>query len=271
MKVKEGGQTLLAFLQRELDLSGKAIKRGLERGACRLNGVIERFASTRVKKGDLVTFDPKKTELRAFSLPILYEDSELLICNKPPGCLSDAKVFRSFLDRPVFLVHRLDKETSGAIILAKNQKIQQSLESLFRKREVVKIYLALVKGRMRKQEGVIENHLAKKKVYQGQSVWGSRVKGFIAITHWKCLEKGKNFSFLQCQPKTGRTHQLRVHLSEMGHPILGDLLYGRHVSFPSHVDRLFLHAYRIIFIHPKTGKKVQATAPIPKEFKRFLQ
>lgn len=273
MRAKKKGEPLLSFLQKELDLSGKAIKRALEQGACRVNGKIERFASIRLNKGDVIAFDSNKipSSSKTFSLPILLEDNAFLICNKPTGLVSDAKAFSALLKQKVFLVHRLDKETSGVIVVAKTQMMQKTLEVLFRKREVTKTYFAIVKGRVRKPEGLIENHLVKKKTYQGQSVWGSQEKGLLAVTKWKCLKKEKDTSLLQCQPQTGRTHQLRVHLSEMGHPILGDLLYGRHVMFPARVNRLFLHAYRISFIHPKTKKRAQATAPIPQAFKEYSQ
>jgi len=267
---RDAGKRVLHFLREKLDISNQAIKRAIDRGALRLNGVIERFSSTVLQKGDQLAFDQTKLNFKQdFTLPILLEEEGFLLCSKPSGLTTDQEQFQKLLDRRVFLVHRLDKDTSGVILIATNQKMQQKLEKLFKKREVRKVYVALVKGSVRAESGTIDNRLIKKKVYQGQAIWGSTKSstGLRAVTHWKCLQKGKGKSLLQCEPETGRTHQLRVHLSEMGHPILGDHHYGRATSFPKEIDRLCLHAYRLSFFHPDTEKKVQATAPIPKFFK----
>ncbi len=264
--------TLLAFLRKELEVSGKKLKSALEGGACRVNGVIERFAGTVLQKGDTVSFDhtlltkPSTPQ----SLPILYQDQDLMICNKPAGVVSDRRALMRLVDEELFLVHRLDKETSGALLLAKNQRMQKEIEARFRKREVTKIYFALCSGKVKEAEGTIKNMLEKKREYQGQSIWGRGKNGLLATTHWKRVKQGKKTTLLQCQPVTGRTHQIRVHLSEMGHPILGDLLYGRNVPFPEGLHRLLLHAYQIVFTHPKTGETMTQTAPIPKEFSHFL-
>ena len=167
-------------------------------------------------------------------------------------------------------MHRLDKETSGVLILAKNRQVQKEMEELFRKREVQKIYVALVSGQVRKQQGKTENFLAKKNAYHGQTIWGKAHSGQKAITYWTLLEKGKNISFVQCQPVTGRTHQIRVHLSEMGHPIVGDLIYGRHESAFSDVDRLYLHAYSVSFKRVLKKESVEVIAPIPPSFKKLI-
>ena len=267
---RDAGKSILTFLKEKMNLPGQTLKRAIDQGALRLNGAIERFSSAKLAKGDLLTFDPSKVqEKKDFTLPILQEDDGYLLCSKPSGLVSDQEVFKKLLKRQVYLVHRLDKDTSGVILVATTQKMQKKLEALFKKREVRKVYMALVKGSMRRKSGTIDNRLMKKTTYQGQAIWGSTSssKGLRAITHWKCIQKGKGRELVQCEPETGRTHQLRVHLSEMGHPILGDVHYGREVKFPAEIDRLCLHAYRLIFYHPDTGKKVQATAPLPKLFK----
>ena len=133
-----------------------------------------------------------------------------------------------------------------------------------------KIYIALVKGVPRKEKGTIENKLGKKGTFHGQTHYGSSPKGQLVITHYKILKKWKGYSLLELHPETGRTHQLRVHLSELGHPILGDLQYGRDTTYPKVIDRLCLHAYRLSFTHSRTGIKIQATAPIPSLFKKLI-
>lgn len=200
----------------------------------------------------------------SFSLPILYEDEDLMVCDKPSGLITDRNLFKKILGEEPYLVHRLDKETSGVILIAKNKKMQKQLEALFRKREVLKVYLALVLGRVKGEKGKIESRLEVKK--RGEELFVEEAKGEngeLAITYWQVLKKGKKATLLQCIPKTGRTHQIRVHLSTKGHPILGDLRYGR--ESPD-CKRLMLHAFKIAFFHPKTGKKLEVTSHPPEGF-----
>lgn len=251
--------SLLQFLKEKTKLSGREIKRALDEGACRLNGKIERFGSVKLKVGDRVLFHPPK-KVASGTLNILHQDPSLTLFNKPAGIVSAA-------EKGHYLVHRLDKGTSGVLLMARTLPIKKALELLFKKREVKKIYIALVKGVPKKETGTIENKLGKKGDFHGQTLYGATPNGQKAVTHYKVLKKGKGYALLELHPETGRTHQLRVHLSELGHPILGDLLYGRDVSFPKEVDRLCLHAYRLLFLHPKTSKMIKATAPLPLIFK----
>ena len=257
-RVKEEN-SLLSFLKGKTDLSGREIKRALESGGCRLNGKLERFASTKLKEGDKVTFRLPRV-LKKETLSILYQDPSLTLFNKPSGVTTAPEVGHH-------LVHRLDKGTSGVLLMARTLPMKKDLEALFKKREVKKTYIALIKGAPRKDQGTIDNRLSKKGTFHGQTLYGSAPNGQKAITHWKVLEKRKGASLVELYPETGRTHQLRIHMAEMGHPILGDLQYGRDVSFPEAIDRLCLHAYRLAFVHPKTQKKVQATSPLPALFK----
>lgn len=255
-------ESLLSFLKEKTSLSGREIKRALEDGACRLNGKIERFGSIKLKVGDKLTFHPPKKALIG-TLKVLYQDSLLSLFNKPSGIVSAP-------EKGHYLVHRLDKGTSGVLLMARTVPMKKALETLFKKREVKKIYIALVKGIPRKEQGTIQNKLGKKGTFHGQTLYGASPTGQQAITHYKVLKKGKGISLLELHPETGRTHQLRVHLSELGYPILGDLQYGRDTIFPKEIDRLCLHAYRLSFTHPKTGKNVQSTAPLPKLFKELI-
>lgn len=257
-KIKKGGKSLLSFLKEKTGLSGREIKRALEQGACLLNGKIERFASTKLAAGDALTFRlPKKQPEESYTL--LYQDRSLSVFNKPAGLITAPQ-------KGYHLVHRLDKGTSGVLLMARTLPMKKDLETLFRKKTIRKTYIALVKGIPRKLSGTLHNRLGKKGAFHGQTLYGSCPNGKEAITHYKLLKKGKGSALLELQPETGRTHQLRVHLSELGHPILGDLLYGRETSFPKEVDRLYLHAYRLVFLHPATEKRLQVTAPLPKLF-----
>jgi RluA family pseudouridine synthase len=171
------------------------------------------------------------------------------------------------------LVHRLDKETSGVLILAKTPDIKDKMVALFKSRNIRKFYLAIVDGVMDKNEGKIDNFLGKKHEFQGQTIYGSvdEKKGMRAITFWKCLAKYKTASVVCCELFTGRTHQLRAHLSGIGHPILGDIQYGRKFICRFKPCRNLLHAYSVAFMHPSTGKKLKIIAPIPVDFKQALK
>jgi len=258
---------LLQFLREKCEgaPSVKAIKRAIDGKACTVNDRIETFSSYPLKADDVVVLDKSAlTPQKSFKIPILYEDKDLCIVNKPAGLVSEHIVGE--------LVHRLDKETSGVLILAKTAKAKQKMIALFKEREVRKLYLAIVDGHVDKDSGKIDNYLGKKHAFQGQTVYGSvgEKKGLRAITFWKVLRRGKTASLLSCEPLTGRTHQLRVHLSEMGHPILGDIQYGKKFHCPFKPQRNLLHAYSVVFVLPSTGKELKVTAPIPVDFKRAL-
>ncbi len=259
--------------------SVKAIKRAIDGKLCTVNNRTQVFSSLTLEENDTVAlnsraFDlPKKTKVLKAS--VLYEDKDLFIVGKPAGVVSDSKSVKScFPDHKgnLELVHRLDKETSGVLILAKSLEAKEKMEALFKERGVSKLYLALVDGVPSKDEGTIDNYLGKKSSYQGQTIYGSveEKKGMRAITFWKCLKKGKSASVIRCEPHTGRTHQLRVHLSQMGHPILGDVQYGKKFLCHLRPQRNLLHAYSVVFIHPSTGKKIKVVAPIPADFKQAL-
>lgn len=277
---KEAGTRLLQFLRDHCKQapSVKAIKRAIDGKLCTVNNRIQNFSSFLLKEGDCVVLNKEAFATvkigSCVSIPILYEDTELLIINKPAGVISDARSLKlSFphLER-LELVHRLDKETSGVLILAKTPAIKKQLIHLFKERQVHKLYLALVDGLVEKEEGKIDNYLGEKHSYQGQTIYGaaSREKGERSITYWKTLKRGKTATVLCCEPYTGRTHQLRAHLSGMGHPILGDVQYAKQFTCPLKPQRNLLHAYRIGFIHPLTKEKIQAIAPIPSDFREAL-
>lgn len=278
---KQAGMGLLQFLRESCPNapSVKAIKRAIDGKLCTVNNRTQVFSSLPLEENDTVAlnnraFDqPKKIKILKAS--ILYEDKDLFIIGKPAGVVSDSKSLRGCFPEykgHLELVHRLDKETSGVLILAKSQEAKEKMAALFKERSVTKLYLALVDGILAKEEGTIDNYLGKKSGFQGQTIYGSveEKKGMRAITFWKCLKRGKSASVVRLEPHTGRTHQLRVHLSQMGHPILGDVQYGKKFICHLRPQRNLLHAYSVIFIHPVTGKKIKVVAPIPADFKHAL-
>ncbi len=275
---QEEGMTLLSFLRLRYSskpsISVKALKSLVEAKCCTINGRIETFSSHPLKKGDRVRLDTQEVK-KQLSVAVLYEDEDLLICNKSAGLVSDNRSFNQKLPQYkgcLELVHRLDKETSGVIILAKNAKCKELMMDLFAKREVHKAYMALVDGLIKGDSGRIDSNIGLKRQYQGRSVYQvvEKGKGQVALTFWKCIERRGAFSVLLCEPVTGRTHQLRVHLSSIGHPILGDIEYGHHFRCPLKCKRHLLHAYSISFVHPIKGAELKVIAPVPLDIKESL-
>lgn len=278
---KESGQKLLAFISARLRDEGEIrssrfIKKIIENHSCRINGRPESFATTPVETGDRIQvrvpevdvclsgkFDPKR---------ILYEDEFLFVYDKPQGVTCDEKGILSHLKSyrsESILVHRLDRDTTGALIVAKNRSVFDALVDMFKRFSVKKRYLAIVDGIVVKHKGTIENALGKIRPYAGQTIWGSvdKSKGLYACTHWERLKTGISSSLLACYPVTGRTHQIRVHLSEAGHPILGDVQYAKQFKCPYTPSRYLLHAEEISFVHPENGHFLKIPAPLPEDFK----
>ncbi len=274
---QESGSKLISFLSHHLGgtYSSRYLKRVIEGNCCQINGRVERFASTLLGTGDLISLiiepslapSPNHVEQSR----ILFEDEDLLAYDKPAGVSCDEEGMIALLkpSHPsIRLIHRLDRQTTGVLLLAKHALAFDNLVKQFKQLLVHKSYLALVDGVLTKNQGVIENYLGKKRTYAGQAIWGEvkPVNGLYACTEWKCLKKGKKASFVQCFPKTGRTHQIRVHLSEMGHPILGDYQYGKQFECPYKAKRYLLHAEAIEFSHPRTNVRMHLRAPLPDDF-----
>ncbi len=266
----EAGIRLSAFLAKKLpEFSQKKIQHAIDLGACHINGRQERYSSYKVRLGEIITFnvDLAVSLTKKQTVEIVFEDDEILICNKPTGIECIEKDIQGlFSDEKLRLVHRLDRETSGVLILAKNKEMQTKLEELFAKRLVTKLYVAFVHGVVAKGERLIQSWHGK--IDHVHNLYGSvsATKGKQAITLIEVSKSYPKYSLVKCFPKTGRTHQIRVHLKEMGHPIIGDHLYGKKYT-KLQASRLLLHAMGLMFTHPKTKQKVQVRADIPSDFK----
>lgn len=278
------------FLARELgeEVSRRGIKRALEQGCGLVNGEVERFNSRRLSPGDRVTFRLMEEFLSTPRLPVigkarlLLVDEHIVVLDKPPGydveldsgpsSLAEgmAEVVRRRKLGRLLPCHRLDRETSGALLLARSPMIQDKAFRIFRKRGVMKAYEAITLGDPGAAVRTLESHIGRVGESGGQAVWGSRPGGLEAITELRRLATRDGLSHLRLFPKTGRTHQLRVQLSEAGMPILGDLLYGREASARMTAPRHMLHARGLVFTHPITGKRVAVEAPVPADFREAL-
>lgn len=214
-------------------------------------------------------------------LNVIFEDKDLLVINKPAGLVvheGNGTVGETLVDmlrqylppssarlERYGLLHRLDRETSGLLLVAKTTEFFQYLKNLFRQRRITKEYLALVHGRLSPHRGIIRIPLGRDVV--------TRVKfsptrlGKVAETTYEVISYLKGFTYLRVMPKTGRAHQIRVHLAGLGHPIVGDRTYGR--KSDTLIGRQFLHAHRIRFTDPR-GRKREFVAPLPDDLKRFL-
>jgi len=281
---EESGTKLLAFLKSKLEsgYSARQLKKAIESNLCQVNRKTERFATAVLGSGDVVDFSIDEVNALVHSPlkferdRILFEDDDFLIYDKPARIASEEKELTHLLHSyhsHLELVHRLDRNTTGVVIFAKNHSIRNTMIDLFKKAGVKKEYLAIVDGVPEIESEIIENYLGKLHSYEGQALWGAvpKSKGLYAKTTWHCLKKGKVAALIQCFPETGRTHQIRVHLNGIGHPILGDYQYGRKFRCAYRLKRFLLHAREISFLHPKTGLLLRVSAPIPEDFQEALQ
>jgi RluA family pseudouridine synthase len=270
------GMKLQTFLQQQLPshYSLRQLKKAIEENCCQVNGRTERFASFLVGEGDTLLLHPIKLVKEAkivFEAPrLLYEDASLLIYNKPARTPSDSEALLNALQShspQLRLIHRLDRDTTGVLLFAKNEMAFVQMVEIFKQQRIDKKYLAIVEGIPHHRSGKVSNYLGEKRRYQGQTVWGSvpKSQGVAAVTEWRVAQSGNHSALLECFPKTGRTHQIRVHLSEMGHPLLGDYQYGRTFESPFRPSRYLLHAQRVRFVTQK-GIEIEVEAPLPKDF-----
>jgi RluA family pseudouridine synthase len=266
------GVKLIAFLQQQVPgVSARALKRALESNACRVNGRVERFASVSLSSGDRIEFAQKwQPETRAQASKTLYEDEWLLAIDKPAGWVCEESSRNHWVGN-YSLVHRLDRETTGVLLLAKTPAMRDQLMDLFANRKIEKFYLALVDGTPAREEGCCESKLGKKSFFQGQTVWGTTPDGLPAKTYWKRLRTFPTAALLECQPVTGRTHQIRAHLAEMGHPLLIDRQYAEGFRTSLFIRRPLLHASRVSFFHPQLRRAILIEAPLPEDFTTVLE
>lgn len=275
---QDSGEKLASFLQKKFPEASSLrwIKRAIESKYCKVNQKIEWFPSHRLSEGDEVVFafeEAMQDQGRGAPV-VLYEDRDLFIVDKTPGLTCSQEDIMALFPKkgPLFLAHRLDKGTSGVLVLAKNEVALAVLVEQFASHTLEKKYYALVDGPVEQKAGRINQPIGIKRINEGKVVCSSRFthRARSALTEWERLAVQENCSYLALYPKTGRTHQLRVHLSEMGHPILGDFDYGRRFRCSFTPRRQLLHAASIQLTHPTSRKPLTLKSPLPQDFRDFL-
>ncbi len=291
--VDDGGQRLDKFVPAKLPtLSRSFAQQLIEAGQVCVEGRA-RKANYRVSPGDTVTVEippPHPTAARGENIPltIVFEDETLLVVNKPAGMVvhpaaghASGTLVNAVLghapdlvvgnaERPG-IVHRLDRDTSGLIVIAKQDEAFRDLQRQFSSRLVQKTYLALVQGRVNVPQGKIEAPLARDPHDRKRFAVVASSHAREAITVFRIAERLEDYSLLEVEPQTGRTHQIRVHLAFIHHPVVGDTVYGRLRGDELGLDRQFLHAWRLGFVHPEKGEAMQFAAPLPEDLSEALR
>src|SRR5438270_12429628 len=279
------------FLARELPtFSRSRLQQLIRQQLVTLNGSPARPRDA-VRSGDRIEVNeppPEKIDHQPEPIPldVLFEDEDVIVINKPSGLVvhpgagqREHTLVNALLhhfpklsgiggkERPG-IVHRLDKETSGCLVAAKTDDAHRGLSKQFEQRAVEKIYLALVAGRLRKNAGTVEETIGRHPVDRQRMSTASR-RGRAAKTEYRVLSSSDEISLLECKLHSGRTHQVRVHLQHLGHPVLGDKIYGKKQTavFP----RQMLHAWKLRFQHPRTSEWRNFEAPLPIDFENALK
>ncbi len=278
--------TLLAYLVKTFpDLNRTRLKQSLKFRSVFVNGKFETRHDHMLKAGDEVNITVPSLSAKArtkLPFPVVHEDDDILIIDKPEGLLTMATdkekewtAYHALTDyvrasgktgrERIFIVHRLDREASGLIIFAKNVKTKEALQKNWQ--EVEKKYYAVVEGLPNEKSGTLESYLAEDKFRRVYST-GRSYDTKYARTDYRVLKEGRGVSLLEVTLHTGRKNQIRVHLSDFGHPIIGDEKYGSHVDA---ARRMGLHAFRLTFLHPSTSKPLTFASELPAPLSRLFR
>ena len=273
------------------DVSRSAAQRLCEDGQVLLNGAPAK-KNARVAPGDVLELtlpEPQPTQAQAEDIPldVAYEDADVIVIDKPKGLVVhpaaghwEGTLVNALLHhckdslsgvggalRPG-IVHRIDKDTSGLLIVAKNDFAHQKLAAQLQDHTLARTYVCIVCGNLREDAGTVSAPIARDK--NDRKKMAVRPDGKPAVTHWQVLARYPGYTYVQCRLETGRTHQIRVHMASLGHPILGDTVYG-HKKPELGQNTQCLHAKELTFRHPRTDEPVTVTCPLPEEFERVLQ
>ena len=278
-----------------MDLSRSYIQKLIKESRVTINKNIQTKTKTAVQESDIVNVslpDPKELEIKPQDIPldILYEDNDVLVVNKPKGmvvhpapehyedtlvnavlyhCRDNLSGINGVL-RPG-IVHRIDKDTTGALIVCKNDKAHQKIADQLRAHTITRSYRAIVYNNFSEDEGMINAPIGRHPTNRKKRMVTEK-NSKEAITHYKVLDHlNHKFNYIECRLETGRTHQIRVHMSHIGHPLLGDEVYGPANSKFKNLQGQTLHAATLGFIHPTTEEYMEFSAPLPDYFEKLLK
>lgn len=285
------------YLAQALTVQSRSyLQKIIKQGQVLVNGKAPKVSTKMKSRDKVVVILPKPIPMdvapESIPLDILYDDDDLLVVNKSPGMVvhpAAGNYQHTLVNALLFycdgklsgiggvlrpgIVHRLDKDTSGCLVVAKNDTTHRSLSVQFHDRQIKKEYLAIVSGWVRESEGVLNGNIGRHPIHR-KKMAVRLGNGKEAVTSYNVIERFEKASFLSLKPGTGRTHQLRVHMADLGYPILGDKEYSsrrRRVQLPGVViGRQMLHAYKIAFLHPATEKLVEFEAPLPEDMQSLL-
>lgn len=235
--------------------------------------------------------DPQLPDILPENIPLdtLYEDSDVLVINKPKGmvvhpaaghytntvvnavmyhCQGNLSGINGVM-RPG-IVHRIDRDTTGAIVICKNDQAHQSLAQQLKEHSITRSYRAIVWNNLKEDEGTVDRPIGRHPVDRKKMAVNEK-NGKTAVTHYRVLERFGRFTYIECRLETGRTHQIRVHMASIGHPLLGDEVYGPSGKQPFRLQGQCLHAMTLGFLHPSTGEYVEFEAPLPEYFTQLLK
>ena len=288
--IADKSERLDVFLSEKLDKTRSAVKKLVDDGEITVNGNKVK-AGRMLKIGEEISVnipDPVKLDLEAENIPldIIYQDKDIAIINKPQGMTVHAgngthgstlvNALLYHLDslsgingviRPG-IVHRIDKDTSGLLVVAKNDAAHLSLSEQIKNKTCHRIYLALLEGTVKQNDGIIDTFIGRSD--KNRTMMAVKDSGRRAVTHFKVLKRYKEFTFAEFKLETGRTHQIRVHCKYIGHPIVGDPVYG-YEKQKFKLNGQLLHAWKLELTHPSTGERMSFEAPLPDYFQAVLQ
>ena len=286
------GERADAFLARSVEgLTRSAAQRLLEEGAVTRNGrpLKKNDKTTPGDRLEITLPAPEPVDVVPQNIPldVVYEDGDVIVVNKPvgmvvhpapghpDGTLVNALLYHcgtslSGINRALRpgIVHRIDRDTSGLIIAAKNDRAHVALAEQLQDHSLARVYEAVVHGNFREDEGIVDAPIGRHPIDR-KKMTIDRKDGRRAVTHWTVLGRYNGFTHIQCRLETGRTHQIRVHMASMGHPLLGDTVYGSKKPHPGLAGQC-LHAQKLRFVHPATGLPVELECPLPQWFEQIL-
>ena len=287
---EDANKRIDAYIAKSANISRVNAQRLISEGKILVNGKSVKH-SYKTQENDEITMEqeePKEVELKAENIPleIIYEDKDIIVVNKPKGMVvhpangnPDGTLVNAVMAickdslsgiggelRPG-IVHRLDKDTSGIIIVAKNDKAHINLSEQIKNHKVEKTYIALVKGNVKENQATINMPIGRSN--KDRKKMAVTKNGKTAITHFKVLKRYDKYTLLEVKIETGRTHQIRVHLSQIGYPIVGDMVYSNGKN-EGGIEGQCLHAKSLKFKHPITGKEMYLEAPLPEYFQKIL-